>query len=202
MFGRLRVRSTALGVMFAAFSVTLADAADADGNYAVRGAGGTSCTQFTQAVEEEKPGVNRMVNWMEGYITGINRLRDNTFDVSPILDTGSVATIVLNVCRNNADISMEVALARVLNTFERARVREQSEIVETQANDRTVLIRRSTLRALQGELARLGHYGGAQDGIYGPRTRKALQAYQAAQGIAETGLPDPQTVVRLLVSQS
>ena len=43
----------------------------------------------------------------------------------------------------------------------------------------------------QRELARLGLYSGAIDGIAGSRTRAAISRYQAAAGLTVTGEPSP-----------
>lgn len=45
------------------------------------------------------------------------------------------------------------------------------------------------LSAIQGELARIGQYEGAIDGVYGPRTEAAIRAFQATAGLAATGEP-------------
>ena len=45
------------------------------------------------------------------------------------------------------------------------------------------------LTALQRELARLGLYSGAIDGIYGPNTKVSITQYQSTAGLAVTGEP-------------
>ncbi|MCP4434539.1 MAG: peptidoglycan-binding protein [Actinomycetia bacterium] len=46
---------------------------------------------------------------------------------------------------------------------------------------------------LQTDLQTLGYYNGKVDGIYGPETVDAMQAFQAEVGLPQTGLPDPAT---------
>ncbi len=175
-----------------------ASAADADGNYAVRGLGGQSCERFTQAAEAEQGNAGLFVHWMAGYMTGLNRSQEETFDVSPILDNNAMGQLLLNVCADNPDVAVETATARLLNTLAPARVRQASEVMQAEAGERRVAVRRSTLAAVQQELQRLGHYGGGIDGIYGSGSRNALEAYQESEGLTVTGLPDPATLVRLL----
>ncbi|MBS7456798.1 ExeA family protein [Coralloluteibacterium stylophorae] len=50
------------------------------------------------------------------------------------------------------------------------------------------------VRILQDALAGLGLDTGAVDGIVGPRTRQALARFQADNGLAATGRPDPMTL--------
>ncbi|MCO5322701.1 MAG: peptidoglycan-binding protein [Microthrixaceae bacterium] len=46
---------------------------------------------------------------------------------------------------------------------------------------------------LQSDLTTLGFFSGKIDGIYGPETVDAMQAFQKDVGLPETGLPDPPT---------
>lgn len=43
---------------------------------------------------------------------------------------------------------------------------------------------------VQRELARQGYYQGAIDGVIGPRSRAAIRAYQARNGICVSGQID------------
>ena len=50
---------------------------------------------------------------------------------------------------------------------------------------------------VQGELARLGSYTGAVDGIAGSRTENAIRDYERRSGLAITGQPSQQLLARL-----
>ena len=54
--------------------------------------------------------------------------------------------------------------------------------------------RSEAIAALQDALARLGHYGNATvDGIVGPATMRAVEAFQNRMGLPVTGTPDTAT---------
>jgi hypothetical protein len=53
------------------------------------------------------------------------------------------------------------------------------------------------VREVQRVLRDLGYRPGPIDGTVGPRTQAALTRYQRAEGIAETGYLDAETMVRL-----
>ncbi|MFA5489007.1 MAG: AAA family ATPase [Candidimonas sp.] len=53
------------------------------------------------------------------------------------------------------------------------------------------------VRHAQAKLHALGYYPDRPDGLYGARTRQAMQAFQAHQGLAETGYPDTLTLMLL-----
>jgi peptidoglycan hydrolase-like protein with peptidoglycan-binding domain len=48
-----------------------------------------------------------------------------------------------------------------------------------------------TVKSVQDTLKRLNFYGGDVDGLYGPATRVAIEAYQSKMGLAVTGTVDP-----------
>jgi hypothetical protein len=49
------------------------------------------------------------------------------------------------------------------------------------------------LQQAQEQLSRLGYDPGVADGVYGPRTRQALEAFQGTQGLSVTGILDEAT---------
>jgi len=50
------------------------------------------------------------------------------------------------------------------------------------------------VRDVQAELRRRHFYSGNIDGIFGPRTREALMAYQSRRGLRVTGVIDGPTL--------
>jgi len=57
-----------------------------------------------------------------------------------------------------------------------------------------------TIRAIQQALVELGYAPGEVDGVWGPRTARALKAFQAAAGLAADGLTGPKTEQALRVA--
>ena len=53
---------------------------------------------------------------------------------------------------------------------------------------------------VQAALMRRGFYNGDIDGLLGPKTRAALQAFQESEGISQTGRMDIETLTRLGIS--
>ena len=52
----------------------------------------------------------------------------------------------------------------------------------------------------QEALMKKGHNPGSIDGIMGPQTRKAIRAFQGANGLEQSGRLDPETADKLAVS--
>lgn len=176
-------------------------AADNAGNYAIRGAGGFACERYVQAVEAQSDDVRQYVRWMEGYATGLNRLQADTFDVSPILDPTAMANLMLSLCRQNPALAFETAVAQGLNSLSPMRERADSQADTLEHAGNAVTVRRETMRRLQQALTELGHYTSDIDGLYGPGTRRAIIAFQASAELNQTGLPDPDTLLNLLLAR-
>lgn len=66
-----------------------------------------------------------------------------------------------------------------------------ASIPDPQAGERALLIE------IQRELARVGLYRDAIDGVTGPRTTAAIKAFETAAGIVITGQPSPELLVAL-----
>ena len=54
------------------------------------------------------------------------------------------------------------------------------------------------VRAVQQALEDKGYDTGGADGCYGPKTEKAVRAYQKAQGLATDGIVGPKTWAALI----
>lgn len=58
------------------------------------------------------------------------------------------------------------------------------------------------VRGLQSRLARAGYSPGPVDGLFGPRTERAVRRFQTAQGLPGDGIAGPRTIARLRRPQS
>lgn len=188
----------ALGTFFSLASVQ-ALAADAEGNYAIRGAGSQSCERYTQDVDNQSDNVDVYLRWLEGYASGINLHQSDTFDAMPLPGTEGIARLVYNVCRQTPDDRLETAAAQMFESIRPARVTASSELVTLEAGDESLQVRSETLRKVQEVLAEAGFYDSTIDGIYGPGTRRAIEAFQEDNEIEASGLPDLITLVLMFV---
>lgn len=59
-----------------------------------------------------------------------------------------------------------------------------------------------SVKALQTALAQLGYYAVNADGVFGEGTRRAVTAYQRANGLEPTGTADASTLIRLYEGES
>ena len=81
------------------------------------------------------------------------------------------------------------------------RLRTPSERILAEAGGNKIYLYRDTMRNVQQKLVEQGFLTGGADGQYGPKTRAGLEAFQKAQQLEPTGLPDQNTLLRLLMPQ-
>jgi peptidoglycan hydrolase-like protein with peptidoglycan-binding domain len=55
---------------------------------------------------------------------------------------------------------------------------------------------------MQQKMKEQGHFKGTPDGLYGAGTKDALVAYQKANKIAETGVPDSTTLAHFIQKET
>ncbi len=176
----------------------VAKAGDASGNYILRGIGAQSCQSFVTAEQTSVEAVRPYVNWMEGYISGINRFQPETFDAAPIISSANVGALVRNLCQLQPDIRFETAVARLMNFFIPYRITAQSQLIEMNVGGADAALRQQTMQWMQEKLAEEGLFAGEANGLFGSDTRAALSAYQQARELPVTGVPDALTIMRFI----
>jgi hypothetical protein len=182
----------------------VAVAADAEGKYAVRGIGSSTCKQLVSALESKdqdlrKDAVLLYTSWLNGYLSYVNRTEKETYDIVPLADGAHLLAVVAGQCRANPDALVESVSAQVIGAMSKARVGAESPLVEISVGDQKGSLRKATIIALQQKLIDLKHLKGAADGDFGAGSQKALRAFQKAEKLKETGFPDTDTLLRALL---
>jgi hypothetical protein len=140
-----------------------------------------------------------LTSWIMGYLTASDRLVKDTFDETPVMAPEALTAMVIGVCQRYPGVRVEAVANNVLNQLATARILHDSPVVEAREGDRMVQIRQVTLAAMQTALVRDKLLKDPAVGTFGSSTAVALREFQKSQHLPETGLPDPATVVRLLV---
>lgn len=174
-----------------------AQGADGDGQFAVKGIGIETCTQFTKGYQERSQGAFVFAGWVDGYVTAFNRLQSGTFDAVPWQSTDILLALINNHCQQNPQDRLFNVVQSLLAFYDDQRLPETSPAVEAQVGERKVTVYREVMRRAQSALADQGVYDGKPDGVFGPKTQAAFEAFQEKANLAKTGLPDQQTLFRL-----
>ncbi len=175
-------------------------AADAQGRAAPKGWGLASCQQFLDSAKESQDNVFRLASWIEGYISAANIYTDDTYDLAPWQNAGYLLELIGRNCQNNPDERFIRVVHAYVQYLHNDRLRTRQEQIQAASGDNRILVYKSVLRDVQEALNDAGYSAGTPDGLYGQGTRGALEAYQQANNLPVTGLPDSLTVERLLIA--
>ena len=188
----------------AAFAVFLgagtAQAADASGNFAVRGLGSQTCATYVAAAAKPEE-FARYGNWLLGYVTVQNRLTPDTYDVIPTEPGADFPNVVAVVCRTNPQMLLENAAASAISVMKPLRQTAASPLVQVSVDGKTVTIHQDSLKRLQTALIAKQVFKGAANGTSTAAFTDALKAFQRKEGIPVTGLPDIDTFIRAIVKR-
>ncbi|MEN3951744.1 peptidoglycan-binding domain-containing protein [Iodidimonas sp. SYSU 1G8] len=196
-------RTTAAALlMVVAMTGQQAMAADAKGNYIVRGVGARPCSDFLKAVGGTAEDVRPFLSWMDGYLSGLNALQAQTYDVAPFTSAAVIGQMVRNYCNLQPSFRFETAVLELMKVLGPYRVPVQSQLVEVTVGDANAALRQSTLMWMQQKMKEQGFFKGTPDGLYGAGTKDALVAYQKANKIAETGVPDSTTLAHFIQKET
>lgn len=183
----------------AGFSACLAADVNSAEQFAVEGSGRISCTQFNQAyLNQESAEYQRIIGFVDGYLTAANRYEPNTFDLSPWHNGVAFGLILNKHCSDHPEDTLVSTLQRMVTSFLPIRLAKLSPLVELGDNNYRTVVYDAILRRAQGVLKLRGLYQGEEDGKFTPALRDAFRKFQEQSGLTPTGIPDPATLWTLL----
>ncbi len=188
-----------LGTALVLFGATVAQAADSKERFQAYGLGRLTCKRFVEACTTKKDDCQVVApTWFEGYLTGFNALFADTYDILPWQPPGILAEFTLNVCRQNPDaLVLQVANDLIRQILIPDRIKAASDRVKIGDGKDAVALYRETVRAMQQRLVELGFLKGGVDGSFGPGTKGGIEAFQKANGLTTTGIPDMRTMLAI-----
>lgn len=176
----------------------LAAAADVNERFAPKGAGTITCEVFVEEHERESDAYILFRGWIDGYITAVNQLTPETFDIAAWESTAFLASVIDNHCRKNPEDSVMAVTMAIVEGLHDDRITRSSPLVTAEAGDQSMRIYEATLVEVQSALIELGLLSEAPTGRFTAATSAALTRYQTAQNLTPTGLPDENTLWALL----
>lgn len=198
MLPRNRKKTIWLITVFSFFCLPLmARASDEAQNFAVKGAGLATCADYVQARQNNSSTFYQFGGWINGYLTGLNQLTPQTYDLAPWQSADLLAGVILRNCRENPKRRFVETVAAMVTSLTDQRLLTKSPLIEARVGETRVRIYREQLRRAQEKLAESGLYQGEPDGVFDARTEDGLRAYQKASRLAETGLPDQATLLAM-----
>lgn len=171
--------------------------AAAGGAFAIKYPGNQSCREFVAANRSSGAENALFLGWLNGYLTGFNRYKEETVDVAPWQGLRLLTGLLLNHCQQNPSQTFLGAVDAMAAALFPNRLKANSELVTIEGEGKTLQLYRSILMRVQQSLAELGYYGRQIDGQFDDATRSALRAYQQDKAVPVTGLPDQETLYQL-----
>ncbi len=198
----LRLSGSALATIAVLGAAAPLSAASKTGQYAIKGIGADRCANYVEAAEAKSPLLDVFAGWIEGHLSATNRYRPDTFDIAPWQSTRLLMALLYAHCQNNPDQRLFQAVENMEEVLAKGRLTERSEVVEIDAGDgKKLALYHEILKRVQKALLDAGLLEGKADGRYGPKTKAALEAFQEREGLPGTGLPDQETLYRLLLEK-
>jgi hypothetical protein len=175
--------------------------ADANGVSSLHGMGGVSCKVITgdERFRSDAYLKGRATEWISGYLTALNAATPNVFEFSPVTRDEDLFRLVYAKCSENIALNLQQATQRVINILAPARLASASPLVILKNEFGEILIRENNLIIIQDFLKKNKMFEGYSDGKPTPAIIEAIRKFQAANSLPKTGLPDYQTVIKILI---
>jgi len=167
--------------------------------FAVEGSGRLDCAAFIAArADKGSAEYQRLIGFVEGYLSAANRYEPNTFDLSPWHNAAAFDLILVKHWSENPDDIIVSVVQKMVGAFRPVRIAEFSPLIEVGTDENRAFVYQTILKRAQAALVARGLYRGDEDGVYSVQMRDALRAFQRSANLYETGVPDPATLWTLL----
>ena len=192
-------RQLAVLALLVGMTLSPANAQDNQRQFAVEGAGMLTCARFVAArADTTSPDYQRMIGFIEGYLSAANLYEPDTFDLTPWHNAAALDMIVENHCSAHPEDRLVGVTQRMVGGLRPFRVARFSPMLEVGDGQNRAFVYETILRRAQAALQLRGLYSGPEDGTYTPALRQAFRDFQREVGLDPTGVPDPATLWKLL----
>jgi len=194
---RRSVLRVATVLLISLLAIPGAFAADAKGQFALRGAGLITCAIYEKEREAKSEAYLMTAGWIDGYISGINQSLAETYEILPFETTELITAIVAKHCAKNPSDRIFSVVKSLFAKLHQDRLSVFSNKTNVAVGERKTTMYVEVLRRAQKRLNRLGFYTGKITGSYEQSTIDAMKAFQRSIDFKPTGFPDQMTLWRL-----
>lgn len=192
------VRFGLFALALAALAPASAAAADAKGRFAADGAGAAPCPAYLQAREDGGADYRLFAGWIDGYISGLNHLRPDTYDLTAWRTTEVLAAMAAQYCQARKDARFIDAVNEIVLALEPDRLTGENRIMRVRRGDQAVLLYKGVVARIVARLVALGLLDAGSGDGFGETEARALAQFQRRHGLPASGLPDQRTLLALL----
>lgn len=155
------------------------------------------CGELIEAHEADKTLYAAFGVWIGGYLTAANAYEADTFDLTPWQPVELATAQITIACKQQEKATIAAVTASYVQYLKAGRLTENSPLIRLRAGERAMFIYRVVLDDIRARLEANGASITDPEGEYGNSFGKAVLAYQSANQLPETGLPDTRTLTRL-----
>ena len=177
-------------------------AADGEGKFAAKGAGRKSCEAFNQAYQSKSNEYYLYGGWIEGYVSAFNSFQKETYDITPWQTTELMMFFISKHCEKQPETRILTAVNTMLSSFAATRLTKESDLVEVNLKNSKSYFYAETLLAVREALHGQGYDVDVGETSFDEKLVKAILSYQKSKGLTQSGFPDQQTLVNLLLIPS
>ena len=171
--------------------------ADSNTLYSAKSVATLDCEQFLNAREKGGEAYVLYGGFIGGYVTAYNRYVPATFDISPWQTADTLANMLAHYCEDHRQENFGSAMGKLITILKADRLQAGSEKYLVENGEHSAAIYRETLRDVLQRLLADELYRGTADDDYNQRVTAALEAFQKANGLPVTGVPDQATLFRI-----
>lgn len=183
-------------------SFSSVEAADEDGDFAIRGAGRIQCSELIDGLEKKDQRLTIFATWLEGYITASNQLSNRTFDSTPWQTTELLLALAGRSCAAKPDSKFMDVVGRLIAEMRPLRVREKSTLVQIRDSESVQVHYKVVVERVRSRLVELG-YKFKTTTVIGKKAQEELKthllAFQESNGLPPSGELDQHTLLNLFV---
>lgn len=176
-----------------------AQAAATKGEFGIKGIGASDCATAVREYKAGTPNAMMYGGWLYGYMTAVNQVTPDTFDLATWQDLNTLSNFLIEYCAKNPRMSFAQAVFNMTNALKPMRLKTVSQPVHFRKNDKDFVLYGEVITRIAQTLTTKGFYkGNVKDKpAFTDEMARALAQFQARNKLPPTGEPDQFTLFRL-----
>lgn len=202
MHQRLSSRFCATAFVCAAIFSALPTAYAANaGAFAIKGIGATDCAIAVREYTAGTPNAMMYGGWIYGYLTAINQVSPDTFDLAPWQDLNTLTNFVVEFCKKNPKTPFAQATFKMAVALNPQRQKTRTDYIHFPVNGKGYTMYAATIQLVSSRLTAKGFLkpkAASQKPEFTADMIAGIKAFQTSRKLKPTGEPDQQTLFELL----
>ncbi len=179
-------------------AATSVQASDAKNRFAVKGAGALPCRDFNAAIVARNSRAAAAAGWFAGYISAANRYEPDTYELLPWQDPLYLTASISAYCKANPSARLYQAADKLVTSLRADRLKTATPMKTLVTDGTRIRIYAATVARLKRALQRRNMLTGPVNTSTDAALVDGLRAFQKAEKLEVTGIPDQETLFRLL----